>query len=108
MSLRGTKTLFTDLFLPTLEPATKLRSGRNKDLCDKRNECLVERYYYHARIKHPDARYDILIKLLKDEFFLSDSTIPKILEQNTKHLHSLKKQQPSKSYFVKRWPHLVW
>ena len=108
MSLRGTKTLFTDLFIPTFEPAEKQGKGRSESLYNLRNECLIARYYYFSKHKMADMRYDVIIKTLSSEFFLSEVTIPNVLSQNYKHLHELKKLQPSKQYFVKKWPHLVW
>jgi hypothetical protein len=82
------------------------RKGRNDQLMEKRNECLVARYYYYG--SHSEKRYDIILQQLSDEFFLSTSTIQDLVQSNMKYLHELKDKEPRRAYFESNWPHLVW
>lgn len=105
MKQRGVNTLYSQIFV---EPATVLeskRKGRSEVLNSKRNDCLIDRYFYYGRF---GLRYDIILNLLSDEFFLSEVTIPKIVDENLDKLIALKKTKPTKTYFQKKWPHMVW
>jgi hypothetical protein len=107
MTPRGILTLFNDIYAPEQDDnATRARKGRSEHHISLRNECLVDRYYFHA--KFSEKRYDIILKILSTEFFLSEVTIPEIIGENTTQLHNLKKDQPKKQLFIKKWPHLVW
>ena len=53
--------------------------GRNKELIDKRNKKLKERFDYWYNIER--KRYDDVIKTLsEDEFFITESTIIRVLK----------------------------
>lgn len=106
MSNRGTLTLFQDIFIEESPRPDRLRKGRSPHHIGKRNECLTDRYYYKARFT--GKRYDLILKDLSDEFFLSEVTIPEIIDGNYSQLQLLKKEQPNKNTFQKKWPHLVW
>jgi hypothetical protein len=102
--LRGSLTLFADIFET---PAPKLvKKGRSSQLHDKRNECLVDRYYFYANFS--DKRYSAIIEILSVEFFLSTVTIPELLQANQAQIRALKKQNPGKVWFKGKWPHLTW
>jgi Leucine-rich repeat (LRR) protein len=106
MSLRGTRTLFSDIFITEPEPATKQRKGRSESLFLQRNELLIDRYYYYGKLT--DKRYNVIIKTLSQEFFLSTETIPEILTHNYIKLSLVKREQPTKRELQKKWPWLVW
>lgn len=106
MSQRGTLTLFQDIFVTESQRPSHLRKGRSEYQNSRRNECLTDRYYFRARFT--EKRYDVILKTLSDEFFLSEVTIPEIIDANYSQLQRLKKEQPGKSVFIKKWPHLVW
>lgn len=106
MSARGTLTLFKDIFVEETERPNRLRKGRSEAHIARRNECLIDRYYFHA--KTTEKRYDVVLKTLSEEFFLSEITIPEIIDDCYDQLSHLKKNPPVKSYFMKKWPHLVW
>jgi len=108
MSPRGSLTLFKDIFIesPSFSDDIKKRKGRSEHHISRRNECLIDRYFFYA--KFTGKRYDLVLKTISDEFFLSEVTIPEIIDANYEQLASLKKEQPNKNYFVKRWPHLIW
>ena len=86
--------------------ARTLRRGRNNSLIDKRNECLVARYYYYASIKN--KCYEDILRQIVSEFFLSPATITNIILEHTEQLQSLKQKGPVLYYFQTRWPHLKW
>ncbi len=103
--MRGSNTLFSDIF-ETPSTVVKQRKGRSSSLIAKRNECLIDRYYYLA--KFHEKRYDIIIRNLSAEFFISEVTIPEIIDDNFDLLAALKKQQYPPAYFKAKWPHLTW
>jgi ferric iron reductase protein FhuF len=82
------------------------QKGRSKQLHNKRNECLVDRYYYYGKLEERQ-RLKIL-ESLSSQFFISIVTIPELIDENYEYLVKLKKMQPNKEYFKKKWPHLVW
>jgi hypothetical protein len=102
--MRG-KSLFVEIFEPSAKPSNQ-KKGRSADLHAKRNECLIHRFFYYG--KFTSNRYEKIIKDLSNEFFLSTVTIPEVIDDNYQQLIKLKEQQPPKSYFVKKWPHLNW
>jgi hypothetical protein len=107
MTQRGTITLFKNIFSEEL-PARleKQKKGRSDVLNAKRNECLIDRYFFYGRFT--EKRYEKILETLSNEFFLSSVTIPKIVDENLDKLIELKKLKPEKSFFQNKWPHLVW
>jgi hypothetical protein len=107
MSQRGTITLFKNIFTEdTPAPVEKQRKGRSDVLNAKRNECLIDRYFFYG--KFSGLRYELILDTLSKEFFLSSVTIPKIVDENLEKLIELKREKPDKSFFQNKWPHLVW
>lgn len=108
MQVKGATTLFKELFYDEAPVVTmKPRKGRNDELNNLRNECLISRYYYTGR-ENPKISYDALIKDIAAQFFISTFTVHDVLQDNYSFLFGLKKENPGKAYFVKKWPHLVW
>lgn len=107
MSQRGVNTLFSNIFIEeSPAPAEKQEKGRSKILNSKRNECLIDRYFFYG--KFSGLRYDLILEKLSLEFFLSEVTIPKVVDENLDKLIELKKNKPTKEDFQNKWPHLVW
>ncbi|RXK57553.1 hypothetical protein ESA94_20355 [Lacibacter luteus] len=105
--MRGSQSLFADIvFNDTLPP--KERKGRNNTLQVKRNECLIDRYFFYAKLI--GYNYPKVLEMLESEFFLCISTIPQIMEKpdNQLYLRRLKMEQPTKQHFEKKWPHIKW
>ena len=102
--MRGSNTLFSDIFEDNKPP--KQRKGRSLNLINKRNECLIARYFYYG--KFCDKKYTSIIEILSEEFFLSTVTIPEIIDDNSQLLHSLKKEANNPNHFKNKWPHLTW
>ncbi len=98
--------LFNDLV--EAPPAEKQIKGRSKTLIEKRNECLLDRLFFYKK-NYPWA-YEYVLERLSMEFFLSEVTIPKIIEQpeSQLYLRTLKLESPGKDSFAKKWPHLKW
>ena len=82
------------------------RKGRNNSLVDKRNECLVARYYYYAAIKN--KCFEDILRQMVSEFFLSPTTISMIVRGGSDQLQSLKQKAPVIYYFQNNWPHMKW
>jgi hypothetical protein len=113
LHMRGYQSLFKGLFddldgnpgaLPCV--ATK-RKGRDPEWHRLRTEGLVARYYYYVRFNR-EWRYEYIIETLSKEFYLSTITIPELIQNNDRQLQVLKNEKPDKSWFKKKWPHLVW
>jgi len=101
--MRGSNTLFADIFeVPALP---KQKKGRNKDLHDLRNECLIERYFYYGTKR---LSYHAILETIGKEFFVSTYTIPYLIADHSAHLQKLKQEKPAIKYFKDKWPHLVW
>lgn len=107
--MRGSKR-FDDIFSETL--SAKKQKGRNSDLLAKRNDCLLDRYFYYG--KFFGLRYDLIIQKLSEEFCLSSSTLQQIIESNLSLVSEKKKaynedDEPNiKKQFKEKWPHMVW
>ncbi len=104
--MRGS-TLFADIAYSEPALAEKQSKGRSSDLIAKRNELLVDRFFYYK-----SRRYDYvyILELLSNEFFLAESTIPQILEKpnNQVYYRRLRMEQPEIKTFKIKWPHLLW
>jgi hypothetical protein len=107
MSQRGSLTLFKNIFTDdSPAPIEKQKKGRSEYHNSRRNDCLVDRYLFYGMFS--SWRYEKILKELSEEFFLSEVTIPKVIDENLDKLIELKKMKPEKSFFQNKWPHLVW
>ena len=112
-NIKGGRKFFTELI-----DGTRIinKRGRNVAFNNKRNECLIDRYLYLLLLT--DKRYEAILTIISNEFFISPVTVRNILQDNYPLLFSLKKeyqgykekQQESKfkGVLCKKWPHLVW
>lgn len=116
MHLRGSQTSFKEIFFD--EPQAPVISisknqGRNQDLNQRRNECLVERYYFIAR-KNEKWAYEETVKEVASQFFLSPFHASKVILGQHTRLTALKMQWKSEpvdkiqKHLMRKWPHLVW
>lgn len=106
--MRGSNTLFTDIFNQPSAPSQKTSKGRSNLLHTARNEALVSRYFYYGNFFDRKYSYEYIIKKVATEFYLSPVTVPEIIEANYSLLVTLKKEQPALKFFKEKWPHLVW
>jgi hypothetical protein len=107
--MRGSLKLFQDVVTPQPQPQavmTVTKQGRSADLHAQRNECLLARYFYY--INFTEKRYEAVLNDLSKEFFIAAYTIQGRIDENYEKLLALKQQNPTKAYFIKKWPHLVW
>jgi hypothetical protein len=105
---RGSRKLFNNLLFDD-EPVLVLapeRKGRNELLVDKRNELLVCRYYYYAKLEA--KQYLAILSILENEFFLAQRTIVDILNKESELLYNLKSARPDVKYFRTKYPWLHW
>jgi hypothetical protein len=111
----GSRTLFAEIFVPTIPD--KQRKGRSLSQIEKRNECLIDRYYWHGRKLLEGGKriaYSSLLETVSNEFFLSYVTIPEIVDNNYHYLSQLKKEwehekeEKMRRHFQEKWQHLVW
>lgn len=116
MGARGTLVLFRDIF-PDAKPLPAEESkGRSKELIAKRNECLIHRYWYYGNFPvkldskiEGKLSYPTILNILQEEFFInSEFTIPQVIDECYDMLIALRNQKPTKEFFKKKWPHLVW
>ncbi len=103
--MRGTLSLFSNLIEQPAPPADR-RKGRSVELHTRRNECLIDRYVYY--LVFSDKRYESIIGILSNEFFLSPVTVPEVLQEHVITIREIKKSNPTKNYFSKKWNHLNW
>ena len=85
---------------------TTVRKGRSDKLVNRRNECLIARYYYYGYYKN--KCYEEILKLLESEFFLSQATISHMLQVQSDQVLMLKDKKPALFFFQNRWAHLKW
>lgn len=103
----GHRTLFDSLF--PKEPSnhtSTVQVGRSADLIALRNELLIHRYYYFARIKR--MQYQDCLAALEVELFIAERTIINTMNDNRLSLKELSNKKPELHYFKKKYPHLVW
>ena len=82
------------------------QKGRSSTQVRRRNECLMDRYYYYSAFT--DKRYELIVETLSAEFFLSIHTIPDLIQDYARHITELKQKKPTVAYFSSRWPFMKW
>src|SRR5690606_8101535 len=103
------RTLFNDFFQPTDSPdATTKRRGRNASLHARRNECLIDRYYYYGKFFEQKLAYSYILKKLSNEFFLSEITVVEAMQDNYEQLARLRREPVTLKTLREKWPHLSW
>lgn len=117
MQLRGGQLAFKNIFseepeVPVIS-LTKIQ-GRNQELNQRRNECLVDRYYFICRQKGPDFKYEAAVKEVAAQFFLSPYHASKVILSHHTQLTQLKLKWKAETVekmarqFARKWPHLFW
>lgn len=106
--MRGSNTLFADIFEDQMPRPVKTGKGRSVQLHDARNEALVSRYYFYCKFFDNKLNYDWVINTVAKEFWLSPVTVPEIIDNSFETLATLKRSKPELKYFKEKYPHLVW
>lgn len=104
--MRGKTTLHSDIFTIQTNSGEK-RKGRSALLINRRNELLINRYYFYA-IQEPKLQFDYIISLISGELFISPLTIVEIIAANREVLAKLRKQQPDSRQLAQKWGFFVW
>lgn len=101
-------TLFNNLIEDEAPVLEKQQKGRSKALISKRDELLLDRLYFFKKTFRLD--YDYVLEVLSGEFFLTEGTIPRLIEKagNQPYIRTLRISQPERNELEKKWPHLVW
>ena len=102
--MRGQKTF--DIIIREAGLGPQGRKGRNDKLVNRRNECLLARYFFYGHYKN--MCYEDIVRVLTGEFFLSPNTIIPIIQGNADQLQLIKQRGLVKFYFQNKWPHLKW
>lgn len=84
----------------------KVKRGRNKELIDKRNECLLHRYYFYSKVLK--LKYEDVITSLSAEFFISDRTTTDIAMSESDYLSELFKKKYTPKELEKKFRFLNW
>jgi hypothetical protein len=82
------------------------RRGRNEILIENRNECLLYRYYYYAKIKR--LRYEDVLEVVSKEFFISTRTITNILMEESEYQKKVFKEKLDVKELEKKFDFLKW
>lgn len=113
---RGSVSLHKSLF--DLEPVNV--TTVEVSMTDKRNECLVDFYYYtgQKQIEYKGRfikmAYSDLLEIVSNTFFISSITVHNVLQSNRDKLALVKQQWKDKSedemkkHFQTKWPQFVW
>lgn len=97
------QTLFNDSHPPLAKQEGK---GRSPQLNAKRDELLVNRYFFYGA--YTPYRYEKIIAELSSEFFLAERRITDIISSHSDILRKLRDDRPSPIALKKKYPHLVW
>jgi hypothetical protein len=95
------KTLVTDEELNKRE-----RKGRSATLNDKRDECLLARFYYYT--VHRGLCFEEVLKQVSIEFFITCDRIVKIIQLHPEEIKTMKEKKLSVYKLQHRWPHFKW
>jgi len=101
---RGSR-LFNQLTVPQLGYA-KGEKGRNKLLISKRNNYLIYRYYYYAKIKK--RTYSDTLITLSNEFFLTERTIADIIQKSSDEIIKVFKEKLNIKQLTEKIYYLNW
>lgn len=107
--LRGHRSIFLSLFdePDVLElPSPPERKGRNEVLVQARNEALIHRHYYYAKLK--GRQYQDVLTELEREFFISQRTIIDVIMRHGPALRRLHDTKPTIRQMRDRYPFLTW
>ncbi len=104
---RGHRSLFIQLFDEPIQAIpTGERKGRSEVLIARRNELLVCRYYYYAKIQ--EKKYNYILAQLELETNIAQRTISDTLTSERPLLLKLRETSPPVEYFKNKYPWLIW
>ena len=106
--LRGRHT-FQSLFAETAITPMDVppRKGRSEERIKQRNDKFVHRIVWY-RLYHKDLNYEAVLDRLEEEIDLAKFTIGKMTIEFATEIRQLMLQNPTRDYFKKKFPYLVW
>lgn len=104
--MRGNRILFDNDYKDESIKKDTLQRGRNVKLIQKRNEALMHRYYYFRTFTK--YKYEYILDILHNEFYLSKITLVKILINNIEMYHTIKKNGYSINDLKSMYIHFNW
>ncbi|MDM8176859.1 hypothetical protein QT327_21330 [Olivibacter sp. 47] len=72
----------------------------------KRDEALIYRYYFYSTVA--GFSYEKCLRLLEDEFYLSERAIIARLDANYELLKEVVGRSPKVSYIKQKYPYYTW
>ncbi|RXQ96063.1 hypothetical protein EO244_04265 [Ancylomarina salipaludis] len=80
---------------------------RRSRLIERRNRCLIARFYYWTEIKR--LRFDDVLDVLQEEeFFIKDRNIMNIINSSNDYLNNLIKSSATPRELKKQYPTFNW
>ena len=100
---RGIRTLFNDMISV---PVSKAGVGRDSRLNNLRNECLIHRYIFVYQTTR--WNYQLLVRAIAKEFFLSPETVKEIITDNDDFFKKTREGNHSPAILKEKYPHINW
>lgn len=88
------------------ETESTKQKGRDKELSRRRNEKIVCRYYYYARIMR--MRSDTIFARLEDDFDITPRRLADIVNQHSDEIVALTKGGVKAAELEKKYPSFNW
>lgn len=108
--LRGHRSIFTSLFPEETKNTDVLeapeRRGRSEMLILQRNELLISRYYFYAKMQ--GYQYQASLDIVGAELFLTERTVVDIIQKNRDLLKHINSSKPEVKVFKAKFPFMVW
>ena len=76
-------------------------NGRDPELVEARNVHIMYRYHYYCTFT--DKRWDVVLGLLSGEFYLSEVTLNKIIQENSVLRRRIMNEAPSIAAMKKKY-----
>lgn len=102
--MRGQK-LFNSIIKRNSDEKLNKR-GRNEELLDQRNSCMIARYYYYGKYK--GKCFEEILLTMASEFFLTTTRISRIIQENTEVIKEMKDNEVSIYQLQANYPHFKW
>lgn len=115
--MRGSQAIYHNLFNETV---AEVAATPQPSIRDRRNECLLDYYYYYGRKetmingKATRMNYPSLLDLVGSAFFLSTFTVHDIISNESEQMALLKQEWKDRAvtqlrkHLEAKWPMFVW
>jgi len=90
-----------------IRPASRPRvGGRNLVLIEKRNLHLLYRFaWYRSKARYS---FEWMIRQLAHEFYLSEYTVGKIIQNDAEELIAIRNEKPNQKTLQRKYPFFNW